>query len=406
MPATRSSDSAMYGAIIVGGGIQGLVAALTAAEQGLRPLVLERGELGAGASTASMGVLHGGLRYLQSLDIGRWYRSRQNQDWFAREFPEHCEPLLCRMPLYRGALRSPLLFRGAFLAERWLSRLAFSAPRPPALPSPPRVARGDHALPPQVTKRGLVGVAEWSELAISDAPALLAAMAARVEAMGGDIRQQEEATELAERPGGGLSLTTRARGRENSYAGSTVLICAGGGARSLAARWDRDLPLLSARVLAFNLLFDRPMEPGVALALSAAPGRGRSFFLRAHQGGTLTGTFYHPLPEDLGREPRPAVPQALIDRATAEIERAAPQLRGGRVIEVWAGALPDKTGRGVTLRNRDLIVDHAKHGGPRGLFTLLGTKLTTARSLALAALERIGPDAGLSDPPGLWMTTA
>lgn len=395
----------MYGTIIVGGGIQGLVTALTAAEQGLRPLVLEREALGAGASTSSMGVLHGGLRYLQSLDIGRWYRSRQNQDWFARAFPDHCAPLLCRMPLYRGALRSPLLFRGAFLAERWLSRLAFAAPRPPALPSPPRVVRGDHALPPQVPERGLVGVAEWSELAITDAPALLAAMAARIEAMGGDIRQQEEAMELVARPEGGLALSTRAADRENSYVASTVLLCAGGGARSLAARWDRDLPVLSARVLAFNLLFDRPMAPGVALALSAEPGRGRSYFLRAHGGGTLAGTFYHPLAGDLGREPRPAVPQALIDRATAEVERAAPQLRGGRVIGIWAGALPDKTGGGVTLRNRDLIVDHAKHGGPRGLFTLLGTKLTTARSLALAALERIGPDAGLGDPPGLWMAT-
>lgn len=397
MPVSSLDDSAAYGAIIVGGGIQGLMVALAAAERGLKPLVLERAGLGAGASTASMGIVHGGLRYLQSLDIPRWYRSRENQRWFGQEFRAYCKPLRCRMPLYHRSFRSPGMFRAAFVIERLLSNLAAS---PSGLP-PPRLKGDDHDLPSLVPRQRLTAVAEWSELALEDGAGLLAHIAERIEAMGGRVTLHEEATSLEERPEGGLLISTRREDREVHYNGRCVMLCVGAASRSLARCLDRDIPALSARTLAFNLLLDRPMEVGTALALSANAGHGRSYFLRGYEGRILAGTFYHPLSEDLGGAVRPAVPQALIERAMREIVQAAPQLQGSKVVETWSGALPDTNGQGVRLRNRDLLYDHGRHGGPRGLYTLLGTKLTTSRSLALSALDlegRKSPDRQRSAP--------
>ena len=77
---------AQFDAVVVGGGIQGLMVAWEIARRGGRPLLLERNALGGGASNASLGIIHGGLRYLQSLDVRRWHRSRREQLWFAREF--------------------------------------------------------------------------------------------------------------------------------------------------------------------------------------------------------------------------------------------------------------------------------------------------------------------------------
>ncbi len=380
--------------IIVGGGVQGLMAALEAARRGLRPLVLERDTLGAGASTASLGIVHGGLRYLQALDLPRWRRSRREQRWFAREFGAHCRPLICHMPLYRRSARSPSLFRAAFLAERLLAG-ATHAPSPFGLP---RVLPGTDDLPALVPRASLIGCAQWTELALDDAPALLRDIAGRIERLGGTVRQREAVVGLDGHEPEALAVTTVTGTRERRYQASRVLLCVGASSRALARRLDRDVLALSARALAFNLLLDRPMPSEAAIALSVTPGRGRSYFLRDHGGRMLAGTFYHPLGDDLDRS-RPDVPAALVERAMDELIRAAPALRGSEVVETWAGMLPDLDRKGHQLRNKDLIHDHGRHDGPRGLYTLLGTKLTTAHALAVTAIDRaFGIVTALSDP--------
>ena len=120
-------------AIIVGGGIQGASMALAAAQRGLHPVLVEKTGLAAEASGNSYGIVHGGLRYLQMLDILRWRRSRLAQTWFLREFPAYVRPLRCVMPLYQGRLRSPGLFRIAMAFERTLAAV-FDARVPLPIP--------------------------------------------------------------------------------------------------------------------------------------------------------------------------------------------------------------------------------------------------------------------------------
>ncbi len=50
---------------IIGGGINGTAIARDAAGRGLRVLLVEQNDLGAGTSSASSKLIHGGLRYLQ-----------------------------------------------------------------------------------------------------------------------------------------------------------------------------------------------------------------------------------------------------------------------------------------------------------------------------------------------------
>lgn len=53
--------------LVVGGGINGVGAALDAASRGLRTVLVERDDLGVGTSSRSSKLIHGGLRYLQQL---------------------------------------------------------------------------------------------------------------------------------------------------------------------------------------------------------------------------------------------------------------------------------------------------------------------------------------------------
>ena len=57
--------------LVVGGGIHGLACAYDAAQRGLSVALIERDDFGSGASFNHLKTLHGGLRYLQTLDIGR-----------------------------------------------------------------------------------------------------------------------------------------------------------------------------------------------------------------------------------------------------------------------------------------------------------------------------------------------
>jgi glycerol-3-phosphate dehydrogenase len=375
--------------IIVGGGVQGVMMALECVGRGKIPLLIERDRIGCGASSNSFGVIHGGLRYLQSLDYPRWQVSRREQAWFAREFAPFVAPLRCTMPLYRGALRSPTAFRAAFMLERLALRISAleSAAEPPGLIAP----HGVQAIYP-VVQRGLLAGACWSELVVGDMHALLVSALLRVTMAGGSVVEGCTAVDLRASRGvvTGLMVQSRHSGRYARHDAPTIILCTGADTEDLAMRLDRPLPHFSARTLAFNLLLDAPPPTAGAIAVSPTPGRGRSYFLRAAPGGVLAGTAYASA-KRASRGWR-AVPSPLVDEFQAKLARAAPALAGARVLKIFHGWLPDRDGIGRRMRVRDLAWHHGSHGGPRGLITLVATKLTTAHAQAARLADRLWPE--------------
>ena len=59
--------------IVVGGGVYGIALTLEASRRGLKTLLLERSDFGSETSWNSLRIVHGGLRYLQSLDLRRFF---------------------------------------------------------------------------------------------------------------------------------------------------------------------------------------------------------------------------------------------------------------------------------------------------------------------------------------------
>ena len=57
--------------LIIGGGAYGVCAAWEAAQRGLTVALIERGDFGEATSSNSLHTMHGGLRYLQHLDLRR-----------------------------------------------------------------------------------------------------------------------------------------------------------------------------------------------------------------------------------------------------------------------------------------------------------------------------------------------
>ena len=88
---TRDFDqlaSRTYDVLVVGGGIYGLAIAYDAAQRGLSVALVEGDDFGSGTSFNHHRTIHGGLRYLQHLDVRRARESVRERRTIARNrFP-------------------------------------------------------------------------------------------------------------------------------------------------------------------------------------------------------------------------------------------------------------------------------------------------------------------------------
>jgi glycerol-3-phosphate dehydrogenase len=372
--------------VVVGAGIQGAATAQALAQRGLQCLLLEREpEPAVGVSANSYGIVHGGLRYLQSLDIDRWRRSKGDQRWYLENFPGQVRPLRCVMPLYRGAFRSPAAFRLAFVLEQMLLKGLGGGGE---LPTGGLWSRAQTLAEFDVPADGLVGAAVWYDAELLNAQQVVRTLLSRA---GSSVRLETgvEVVGGLVGPEGLAGVRVRHQGSDQvcEVQAPLVVLCAGPGSQALAAGFGvEEGGELGCASLAFNILYDARPRLDAALAVSVRPGRGRSFFVRPTADGLLAGTEYVPVSDG-----RTTVTQAEVRAFHDQLRQAIPgwDFEAMPIKRVLSGRLPDADGKGEKLRSRDVMLDHGARGGPEGLFTVLGVKLTTAHDLAEQAAEMV-----------------
>ena len=89
-----------YDLVIVGGGIFGVCAAWDATLRGLSVALVERGDFCQATSANHLKVVHGGIRYLQHLDIYRILESNRERNALLRIAPHLVQPLPVIVPTY------------------------------------------------------------------------------------------------------------------------------------------------------------------------------------------------------------------------------------------------------------------------------------------------------------------
>jgi glycerol-3-phosphate dehydrogenase len=123
--------------LIVGGGIYGAFAAWDAARRGLATALLERDDFGAGVSWNSLKTIHGGLRYLQTLDLPRMRESIRERRTLLGLAPEIVRPLPFLVPTHGHGLAGPEVLGAALLLNELVS-----GDRNRGLPASHRIPRG------------------------------------------------------------------------------------------------------------------------------------------------------------------------------------------------------------------------------------------------------------------------
>ncbi len=113
-----------YDLVVIGGGINGVGVAQAAAAQGYRCLLLEKNpRLAMETSSCSSKLIHGGLRYLESLELSLVRESLKERELLLRLAPELVRLQAFNIPIYEDTSRSTLHLRAGLSLYALLSGL-------------------------------------------------------------------------------------------------------------------------------------------------------------------------------------------------------------------------------------------------------------------------------------------
>ncbi len=403
---SRNPDQAaraQYDVIIIGGGIYGTMLLLESVRAGLKSLLLEKADFGAGTSFNNLRIVHGGLRYLQTLHLSRIRESVSERSWFLRNYPDLVRPLPCLMPLYGGLSRRPLVLHTALRINDWLSRN-----RNDDLVEAQQLPKGRMLSAaelrrhfPLVRPEGLRGAALWYDAVMPDCHRLLIETLRWAAAGGAVAINYMDVTGLVitDNKVKGVYASDVLANRQFEFAATTVINAAGPWSRALSGRLGREQPDLFRPSLAWNLLLDRAPLAGGAVAVQSPEKGSRVYFVHSMAGKALAGTGHAPAPND--SVDAPSLPH--IDGMLQDLNRAVPQLELGRrdILRVFSGRLPVTQPGTIKLSDAPAIIDHRHAGGPAGLFSVSGVKYTTARSTAARLVSMLVAGSGTQASHGL-----
>lgn len=370
--------------IVVGAGINGAGIARDAALRGLRVLLLDKGDVASGTTSWATRLIHGGLRYLEHREFGLVRESLTERETLLRIAPHLVRPLPLLIPIYRGDQRGPLLVRAGMIAYDLLSH-GKSLPRHRLLGRRAALRRA-----PGLAGSGLRGAALYHDGQVEYAERLAVENVLDAVAHGASVGTYHAVEDILTQDGRviGVAGCDALTGEPFRFFAPVVVNVAGPWVDEVLAATG-DAPRLIGGTKGSHIVVGPfPGAPSDALYAEARRD-GRPFFIVPWNGLYLIGTTDTRYDGDLDRV---VADDWEIDLLLAETNRVIPDanLTRGDVLYTYAGIrplpfAPDAKEGSVTRRHE--VRDHARSGGPRGLYAIVGGKLTTYRELAEQAVD-------------------
>jgi glycerol-3-phosphate dehydrogenase len=400
----RERAAERYDIIVVGGGIYGAAVAWEAVSRGLSAILIEKGDFGGGTSANSLKVIHGGVRYLQNLNISRVMQSAQERNILMRIAPHLVSPLECVMPTYRELRKSKIAIWvgfGVYDILSWNRNRALGASH--YIPKGSIISRDELKMfLPGFENDDITGGARWYDAQVYNTERLVLAFVMSARNMGACVQNYVRMEEVLVNHNqvAGIKATTTFANEEYFIEGNVVVDCRGPWAtsdtmyRKLGLAAGDSLPALA---VATNLIVYHQFAP-VAVGMKIAPENPnerseRLLFVVPWRNASVIGTWYR---RDSSHEPDDTlIADGEVDTIIEETNMAFPYLRLKRndVALVHRGRLPLAAGsegaNEVHLRDKPILLHTADVGGPNGLFLVQGVKYTMARRVAVKVIDLV-----------------
>ena len=368
--------------LVIGGGITGAGIARDAALRGFRIALVDKGDFGAGTSSHSSRLIHGGIRYLEQRDFRLVFEASRERRVLLRIAPHLVRPLPFLFPVYRGARVPAWKLR----AGMWLYDLlaAFRNVKTHRWLNPKQVRRAEPAL----KDRGLSGAALYWDAQTDDARLVLATMRSAARA-GAQVANYAEVMSLLKPDGRVRGAVVRdVLSGETRTVRALVVVNAGGPWVDGLRRMDDPtaLPLLRPTKGAHVAVPRRRIGNERAITLFSAID-GRVMFVLPLGELSYIGT------TDTDADASPDALRVTADDVTYLLRSANAafpdaHLAPNDVVSVWAGLRPllqqDAAAAPSQVSREHRVVESAQ-----GLITIAGGKLTTYRVMARDVVDRV-----------------
>ncbi len=405
---TRAAPLAQLGRetfdlVVIGGGIAGACAAWDASMRGLTVALIERADFGSGASAHSLKVLHGGIRYLQHLDIPRLRESCAERTAFLRIAPHLTRPMPFALPTFGHGMRGkfPLLAAFQLLKVFTSGRNDGIENRAQHIPAPFIMSRQEFVQRfPAFDEAGLTGAGVFYDGQMLNPARIVYSIVRSAQEAGATVLNYCAAERLLVRDERveGVAARDELSGAPFDIRAKMVLNLTGPFAPTLHQRAQGGKPI--------NVPLSRDMAVVIKRRLLSEMGLGiqtrykdpdawlsrgnRHLFMAPWRDRTLIGVnskVYDGDPYKL------AVSEAEIQGFVDEIREAAPGLGVTRddVAVVNAGLLPfgeNQPGqKDLSFGKRSVLIDHAARDGLSGLITGMTVRWTMGRLLGEKAVD-------------------
>jgi glycerol-3-phosphate dehydrogenase len=394
-----------FDVLIIGAGIYGATAAWDAATRGLSVALIDQGDFGGATSANSLKIVHGGLRYLQQMDIVRMRESIRERRILSYLAPHFVHPLPCIMPTYGHFIKGPEVMHIAMLLNDIIGfdRNRLDDPQK-HIPTGKVLSRNNCIrLVPGVQSDRINGGAYWTDAQIYNTDRLVLAFVKSAVQSGAAAMNYVKAEKLIRHKGRihGAAVKDLIHQKDFEIRSKVTLNMTGAWTDSLL----NTLGSTSSRIrlsTAMNVIVKRSLLPecaaGVRGHFEYPTKSGRSYsgyrvlFMTPWRDFTVIGTYHRPYdgnPDDM------KVTEKDIDLFLREIQSAYPgdPVKREDIALALKGFLPmnglnPKTGD-VMLTKQYRIYDHSEEDHLEGILSVVGVKYTTARDVSEKAIDRI-----------------
>ncbi|HEU5340951.1 glycerol-3-phosphate dehydrogenase/oxidase [Edaphobacter sp.] len=379
--------------LVIGGGASGLGAAVEAAARGYRTLLVERDDFAKGTSSRSTKLVHGGVRYLEQMNVTLVFDALRERGYMLRNAPHLVHKLGFVVPLY-SYFGVPYYGFGLKMYE-WLSgKLSFG--KSEVLTRSETLERL-----PTVTAKDLKGGILYQDGQFDDARYAIALMRT-LEDLGGVALNYAQVTGLLKRNEkvSGVSVRDCETGQEFDVQARAIINATGVFTEQVL---QMDNPA-KASVLAISqgthFVLPPSFMPGDNAMMVPKTADGRVLFAIPWHRHLVVGTTDVSVPVG-SSEPRATKPetQFLVEHIRRYLGRT---VESREVLSMWSGLRPlVRNGSEATSK---LSRDHRVMVAPSGLVTVTGGKWTTYRRMGEDTINHAAKVAGLAPAPSTTAT--
>ena len=383
--------SEKFDVLVIGGGIQGATIVRKLARAGLSAALIEKSDFSAATSSNSLKILHGGLRYLQSLDFKRMRESIASRAEIMRIAPDLVRPLGCVMPLYKNDV---LKNRYVFKVALYLNDLVgfdrnTGIDDSLQLPSGRVLSREKvAALLPALEQQGLSGGALWHDGIVVNTERLVLHLLLEADLYRACLANYVKANDFIKK--GDRVYGVRAKdmltGQDFEIKSEYVVNATGPWFQEnlRKSRLHSD-PKNQQWSLGLNIVIKKNLFGKYAVGLEGGvAGKNRLFFFVPWRGYTMIGTHYRPFTKHPDRF---RVEKEDIEAFIQELNCVYPDagIRFEDVTFFHGGMLPmsgENASGDVVLDKEAMVIDHERQDGLKGLLSIRSIKYTTSSSVA------------------------